>query len=132
MGRGADRERELRDELIGRGIGALRIPGSGGGTALDLPDLLVSGNPSLLALEVKYTTSERVYFTTDEIDALERFAELWGATPLLVSRFSRDTTWYVHHTMDDYIFEKRTQYKNVGVTRSAKDEYETLEKYLDE
>ena len=42
----------------------------------------------LKAIELKSGQATTLYVDADEVDALERFAARWGATPLLGARFT--------------------------------------------
>jgi len=100
--KGARREREFRnycrehDHLV-----ALRMPASGSGTDMDLPDMLVGGDTNLLdtpwAVELKTADPESgyVYLPSEEVEALRRFAEAFDANPLIGARWDGDTAWYL-------------------------------------
>jgi len=86
---GSDRERELVDTLEATGWASMRCPSSGAGTTRELPDVL-AGCPTrrALAIELKSGKSTTLYVQPEEVEALESFAERFGATPLLAARFT--------------------------------------------
>ena len=97
---GSDRERELVDTLEATGFAAMRCPASGGATDRDLPDVLAGknghrpGTPirdvpvKCVAIELKSGKSTTLYVQPEEVEALQSFAERFGATPLLAARFT--------------------------------------------
>ena len=93
--KGDRRERELRNIFREvEGAVPLRIPASGGGIDMDLPDLFVGwphDRPE--AVEAKaIARGETVYVPGHE--ALSRFANAFGAQPKVYVRWDQDTTWY--------------------------------------
>lgn len=96
-------ENELVALLYELGYGVMRAAGSGGsGNERECPDVLV-GQPGAEYLEVsnpKRTFSRAwaiehksgkdttLYVEKEEVEALESFAEDFGATPFLVARFT--------------------------------------------
>lgn len=86
---GARYERELVDRLDASGWAALRIPTSGAGTARDLPDVLAGrSDGATLAIELKSGQDTTLYVGREEVAALERFADAFGATAYLGARFT--------------------------------------------
>jgi len=93
--KGSRYERELVNRFRASEWGALRLPSSGSATDADLPDVLAGRGVAqtltrshLLAVELKSGQSTTLYVDESEVDALERFADRWGATPLLGARFT--------------------------------------------
>jgi len=95
---GSSRERELVDTLEATGWASMRCPSSGAGTKRELPDV-IAGQPmrahvseikcgKSLAIELKSGKSTTLYVQPEEVEALESFAERFGATPLLAARFT--------------------------------------------
>lgn len=92
-------ERELVNSLHELGWGTMRCPSSGSATDRDLPDVIVGkrvrdgaefhGNPvsEPWAVELKATASTTAYATGEEIDALDAFAERFGAESYVGARF---------------------------------------------
>jgi Holliday junction resolvase len=111
---GARYERELVNRLNEAGYAALRAPSSGSATDRDLPDVLagrqpeerVDGTPLMainglsdaLAIEAKSGQDTTLYVAPEEVAALERFADRFGARPLLAARFTTrrsSTAWFL-------------------------------------
>lgn len=101
---GATYERELRTLLTDLGYGAIRIGGSGAGGSQDLPDIL-AGEPQpghedapnsplchSMAIELKSGSDTTLYCTKDEVAALRRFCEAFGAAPFLAARYTTQAT----------------------------------------
>jgi len=112
---GSDKERELATLLDMAGYHIMRAPSSGGGTKRDLPDLLWAQDGDLWAAEMKYTGTDTAYYGEDEVAALERFAEAFGATPFLVARFKQDTTFYFRAPAE----ARRTDENNYAIDRDG-------------
>lgn len=112
--KGAARERELVSRFHANNWGALRIGASGSGGDADLPDVL-AGRPALgpstvdepaslaelWSIELKSGQTTTLYVTDREVEDLRRFADAWGATPLLGARFT--------HTSGDH-YDKTATY----------------------
>lgn len=95
--KGSNHEREVVNTLRKAGWGAMRGPGSGGGTASAVADVLFGrpdpDNPQYTMLffgELKRRNDvPRVYIDADEIAALDVLAERWGGTAVVGARFGR-------------------------------------------
>jgi len=79
--RGVDRERALVREAWNLGFYAVRSPGSGAGTAIPRPDLIVFRRGGCLELvQIKTTRKARISFSPedwrDEVEVAERLREL--------------------------------------------------------
>ena len=85
--KGDRRERELVNRLDDAGFAVLRAPSSGSATTRALPDVLAGDGEHFYAIEAKASGSDRVYLSESELDALEDFAESFGADPLVGVRF---------------------------------------------
>lgn len=99
---GSQRERDfvgLANEI--ENVSCIRLAASGGGTVEELPDvLLVIDTDSeyiLVAGEMKYAEdgTERKYVQSREIEELMQFSQNWGAIPVVIHRWARDTNFYV-------------------------------------
>jgi len=118
-------ERELTNRLDRAGYAAVRAPTSGSATDRDLPDVLAGrpkGVPVLgewrereypdagendyieevfsdaLAIEAKSGQATTLYVAPEEVAALERFADAFGARALLAARFTTQgspTAWFL-------------------------------------
>lgn len=123
-----DRERD-RDDYERVGVGdfafvehftALRLPASGAGRKDDLPDLHVwltspgEGLVEQFAVEAK-AGADRVRLSNDEVDALRRYADDTGSTPLVFVHIDYTGDFVVpidelHTTSKGYTF---TEYRDV-------------------
>jgi Holliday junction resolvase len=95
---GARIERQLVNTYTSLGWGALRVPTSGSATDRDLPDVLTGrphpdatdvANSESYAIEVKATRGTTAYAGHDELAALTRFANMFGAHPLVAAYFKQ-------------------------------------------
>lgn len=130
MSRGSDIERELVRFCWDNNCPAVRIPGSGGGNLRDLPDVIAKNDPKDFVMELKYTSSDYAYFESDEIRALNKFAEAWNGVPLLVVRFSHDVDFYCISTNSKQAKEESTDSGNISLKRKNKERYNSLKSIL--
>jgi len=84
--KGSNAERELIHKFWANGFAAIRSAGSGS-MKYPSPDLLVSKNSRILAIECKATKDTSKYFEKREISDLQEFARLFNAEPLVAVRF---------------------------------------------
>lgn len=122
-------ERELVNALDECGYVAMRAPSSGSATGRDLPDVLAGrgdiydtpGPASFaLAIEHKSTSATTAYADEGEVEALVRFAEAFGAVPLVGARFKTQAAGKYHYLVEPSEC-RRTQgggEGNYGVPRS--------------
>lgn len=87
MRRGIAEERDLVRHLDSLGFATLRAPSSGSSTKTDRPDIVAGRGGLHFALEVKTTRKPILYAKRDSIEQLLRFAQRFGATPLLALKF---------------------------------------------
>lgn len=73
----------------------LRAPASGSATERELPDVLFGNGVDFYATEVKASSGDPIYLDEAEVDALVFFAGNFGAKARIVTRFDRDTTFYL-------------------------------------
>lgn len=114
---------------------AFRMAASGGGSTADLPDVFATVGQKYYVIEQKYAGRGQDYtdyVQVEEQEALERFSQLWGATPLIVFRFSDDTTWYTVPFESDLYYQERSDSGTIGGKRKYRDRYETLEEIVNE
>lgn len=78
---GERRQRELVNRLNDTGFAVLRAPASGSATDRNLPDVLAGNGESVYAIEAKSSNGNPNYLDGSEVDALEFFAENFGAKP---------------------------------------------------
>ena len=86
--KGSDAERELLHKFWNNGWGCMRASGSGC-IKWPEPDLLAGNSDALLAIECKATISDKKYFSSEEIEELKKFAELFGAKAIVGVKFNR-------------------------------------------
>lgn len=67
----------------------LRAPASGAKTRLDRPDIVAGRKGFHISIEVKTTNRKTLYINRESIEQLLRFAERFGAKPLLAVKFKR-------------------------------------------
>lgn len=97
--KGSTYERELVSHFRASGWGALRLPASGSATKDDLPDVLAGNGSALWAIEAKAGKATTLYVDAEEVEALERFAEPWGAKAYISGRFTTQGTPTEHYLL---------------------------------
>lgn len=90
--RGTQAERDLIHKFWGKRWACMRAAGSGS-SQFPSPDVIVGNGSRQLAIEVKLTRSERVYFKEKEIRSLDYFGKKFGAEPWVGVKFFRKP-WY--------------------------------------
>ena len=96
--KGINAERELVHMFWGKEWACLRIAGSGS-NRYPSPDVLVSNKLRRLAIECKTTKDQKKYFDKNEILALKKFADVFGAEPWIAVKF-KGHEWYFISTED--------------------------------
>jgi len=84
--KGINAERELVHMFWKKDWACLRIAGSGS-SRYPSPDLLVGNKLRRLAIECKTTKEQKKYFEKREIDALRKFAHIFGAESWVAIKF---------------------------------------------
>ena len=100
--KGARRERELTNQLDDNGFAVMRAPSSGSGTERELPDCLAGNGTVFHAIEAKSSGGDPIYLSKEEVEALEYFAESFGAEARIGARFDRED-WYFFHPGELYV-----------------------------
>lgn len=100
--KGERRERELVNRLDDIGFAVMRAPASGSATARDLPDVLAGNGESFYAIEAKSSSGDPIYIDGAEVEALEFFAENFGAEPRIGVRFDEEE-WAFFPPEDLYV-----------------------------
>jgi len=96
-------ERQLANYLDEMDYHVIRAPASGAATKRSLPDLFWSkSNESAIAAELKTTSKDMAYYTSEEVKSLNEFAAAFNAHPRLVARFKGDTSYYIADPKDVY------------------------------
>lgn len=85
--KGSRRERELATRLDEAGFAVLRAPASGSATERELPDVLAGDGTHTYAIEAKASGGDPIYLDEAEVEALQHFADAFGATALVGARF---------------------------------------------
>lgn len=96
--KGINAERELVHMFWSKNWACIRIAGSGS-SKYPSPDVLVSNKLRRLAIECKATKEQKKYFEKKEIEALNKFAVMFGAEPWIAIKF-KDHEWYFIATDD--------------------------------
>lgn len=102
--KGERRERKLVNLLDGVGFAVMRAPASGSATDRDLPDVLAGNGESFYAIEAKSSSGNPIYLDREEVEALNFFAENFGATPRIGIRFDEED-WSFFDPDDLYVTE---------------------------
>ena len=107
--KGSREERELVKMLWDADCAAMRAPASGGATKKPLPDVIAGNGKIYLAIEVKSTSSERIYIDSGKIDALLEFSRIFGAQPYVGAKFKREKWRFV--SIDNLYITKQKNYR---------------------
>ena len=107
--KGSREERELVKMLWDADCAAMRAPASGGATKKPLPDVIAGNGEVDLAIEVKSTSSERIYINSEKINALLEFSGIFGAKPYVGAKFKREKWRFVR--IDDLYKTKQENYR---------------------
>lgn len=92
--KGSNAERELLHMFWAKDWACLRIAGSGS-MKYPSPDLMVSNKLRRFAIECKTTQEKKKYFEKEEILALKKFAEMFGAEAWLAIKFKKECWIFV-------------------------------------
>ena len=102
-------ERQLVEKPRAAGFKAVRIPVSAPSSE-PLPDVFAVKGGCMLALEVKATNGERVYFKKPQVNKLFRFLEMFEVyaekRAILVGKFPRKWVFKQAEKVDDYVLHK--------------------------
>ena len=99
--KGDRRERELVNRLDEVGFAVMRAPASGSSTERELPDVLAGDGERFYAIEAKSSAGDPIYLDGAEVEALEFFAEKFGAAPRIGVRFDQEA-WTFFDPADLY------------------------------
>lgn len=88
--KGDANERELVNHLDDDGWVVMRAPASGSATERELPDVLAGRDGVFIAVECKRSGDDVVYIDEEEVEALEYFADNFGAVAQLSIRFDEE------------------------------------------
>ena len=87
--KGSMEERTVVKLFEGLNYGAIRVPASGARTSSDKPDVVAGNGTNYYAVEVKSSKNDYIYIRQEQVEELLRFSERFGATPLIVAKFTR-------------------------------------------
>lgn len=92
--KGINAERELVHMFWSKGWACLRIAGSG---SMKYPsaDILAANKLRRLAIECKVTKDQKKYFEKKEIEALKKFADVFGAEPWIAVKFKGQEWFFI-------------------------------------
>jgi len=118
--RGYDAERDLVKKLRSLGFKAVRIPTSAPSSE-PLPDVFATLNDGILAVEVKASRGDKVYFDSGQVKKLFDFLEIFNVyskkVAMLAGKFPYKWVFKQVEKVDDYILHKdeggRIQLKNI-------------------
>ena len=107
--RGYDAERALVRKLRSLGFKAVRVPSSAPSSE-PLPDVFATLDNGLLAVEVKASTGDRVYFSSNQVKKLFEFLEIFSVynkrVALLAGKFPYKWIFKQVKEIDDYVLHK--------------------------
>lgn len=96
--KGINAERELVHKFWSVNWACLRIAGSGS-SRYPSPDILVGNKLRRLAIECKVTKEQKKYFEKKDVEALRKFADVFGAESLVAIKF-KGSDWLFVSTND--------------------------------
>ena len=96
--KGSQGERELVAVFNENGWSCIRAAGSGS-SKYPSPDILAGNAVRRVAVECKVTSSNKKYFTKDEIGQLKIFAHKFGAEAWVAVKFSKEQWYFI--TLED-------------------------------
>jgi len=107
--RGYDAERSLVRKLRSLGFKAVRVPSSAPSSE-PLPDVFATLDDGLLAVEVKASTGDRVYFSSNQVKKLFEFLEIFSTynkkVALLAGKFPYKWVFKQVKEIDDYVLHR--------------------------
>jgi len=107
--RGYDAERELVRKLRSLGFKAVRVPSSAPSSE-PLPDIFATLDGRILAVEVKASRGERVYFNSRQVMKLFEFLDIFSIykekIALLAGKFPYKWVFKQIKEADDYVIHK--------------------------
>ncbi len=98
--KGTRAERDLLDKLWGQGIAAVRVAGSGS-TSHPSSDVIAGYKGKIAVIEVKTTSKEIVYVSSEEVSSMKKLAEMLGGECWFAVKFSSDRGKFYLLKMDD-------------------------------
>jgi Holliday junction resolvase len=104
--KGINAERELIHLFWGKNIPAVRVAGSGS-MRYPAPDIIAGTIERKFAIECKSVKGTTKYIPIEEIEELQKFADLFGCEPWIGMRFARNNWLFLsledlHKTAKSY------------------------------
>ena len=107
--KGYDAERRLVRKLRSLGFRAVRVPSSAPSSE-PLPDVFATLNDGVLAVEVKASNGDRVYFSSKQVRKLFEFLEIFSLynkkVALLAGKFPYKWVFKQVKEINDYVISK--------------------------
>ncbi|KYH42839.1 MAG: endonuclease [Candidatus Bathyarchaeota archaeon B63] len=107
--RGYDAERALVRKLRSLGFKAVRVPSSAPSSE-PLPDLFGTLNEGVLAVEVKASSGDKIYFSSSQVKKLFEFLEMFDLyrekVALLVGKFPYRWIFKRVEKVDNYVLRR--------------------------
>jgi Holliday junction resolvase len=107
--RGYDAERALVRKLRSLGFKAVRVPSSAPSSE-PLPDLFGTLNDGILAVEVKASSGNKVYFSSNQVRKLFEFLEIFSVyrekVALLAGKFPYRWVFKKVEEIDEYVLRR--------------------------
>ncbi|MBC7118810.1 MAG: Holliday junction resolvase, partial [Methanobacteriaceae archaeon] len=85
--KGYKEEIDLVKILWDNNFAAIRAPASGGATKKPLPDVIAGNGDRYLAIEVKTTSKDKIYISSNRVEGLRKFSRIFGAEPYIGIKF---------------------------------------------
>lgn len=123
--KGVLEERTVVQIFETNGYKATRIPASGGRTQRALPDVIAGNGRRYYAVEVKSSKNDHIYIREEQIEELVYFAHGFGATPIVVAKFTRKP-----YKVFDIIELETTNTGKYVINRKNIDEQFNLDDYI--
>lgn len=103
MGKGAAKERDLKNAFQEDGWFAKRAGASGGGSDDESYDVIAAKDGRVIVVELKYRDpDDYIYVAEREVDELLDIATKFQGDAVIGARWKQDTTFYGHHPSDCY------------------------------
>ncbi|WP_303235788.1 Holliday junction resolvase Hjc [Methanosphaera cuniculi] len=123
--KGYNEERTVVQIFETNGYRATRIPASGGRTKRALPDVIAGNGRKYYAAEIKSSKNDYIYIKEEQIQELLEFAHGFGATPIVVVKFT-----YKPYKVFDIIEIETTDSGKYVISRKNIDQQFNLDDYI--
>ena len=123
--KGVVEQRTVVSIFENNGYKGTRIPARGGRTQRALPDVIAGNGRRYYAVEVKSSKNDYIYIHEEQIQELIEFAHGFGATPIVVVKF----TWKPYKVFDIIEIETTDSGKYI-ISRKNIDQQFNLDDYI--